>query len=81
MGDHIESPAAFLCLVMPFVHLIALSTYLTFYTAEYSINENRQKTSGISDRSDTNVISDTNVVRKSVTLYTFPFDMITAEIM
>ena len=22
MGDHIESPAAFLCLVMPFVHLI-----------------------------------------------------------
>ena len=75
MGDHIESPAAFLCQVMPFVHLIALSTYLTFYTAEDSINENRQKTSGISDRSDT------NVVRKSVTLYTFPFDMITAETM
>ena len=79
MGDHIESPATFL--LMPFVHLFALSTHVTFYTAEYSINENRQKTSGISDRSDTNVISDTNVVRKSVTLYTFPFDMITAETM
>jgi hypothetical protein len=67
MDGHIESPAAFICLVMPLVYFIALSIHLTFCTAEDSINENRHKTSDISDTNDT---TDTNLVRKSLLLYT-----------
>jgi len=40
MDGHIESPDAFISLVMPLVHFIALSIRLTFCTADDSINEN-----------------------------------------
>jgi hypothetical protein len=48
----IESPAAFLCLVMPFVHFIALSTNLTFCTAEDSITEKQCITQSYNRRSE-----------------------------